>query len=102
MDPLAIILIAVTLLTFWLSQMVALMNMKDDAFPGKHDKILWVAVVLIGSFLGALAFLLWRTMRSGEAVSDVLAHEIGGLIGKDQNKDRADESHRQPTDRTDT
>lgn len=98
MDPLVIILIAVALLVFWLSQMVALMKMKDDAFPGKHDKILWVAALLVASVAGALAFLFWRTVRSGEAISDVLASEIGGLIRKDQNKDKPDDSHGQPTD----
>lgn len=93
MGILAIVLIAIALVVFWLSQMVGLMDMKDNEFPGKHDKILWFVALLIGSFAGALAFLLWRTMRSAEALSERLAGEIGGVIGRDQEQEKADENH---------
>ena len=91
---LVILIIAVVLLLFWLSQMVALMNMKDDEFPGGHDKILWFIAILIGSFAGALAFLLWRTVRSGEAFSERLASEIGALIKRRPEQGKADKNHR--------
>ena len=93
MGTLVVLLIVIAVLIFWLSQIVALMNMKDSEFPGRHDKILWLAAILIGSAAGALAFLLWRTMRSGEAVSDRLADEIGGLIRRDQEQKKPEENH---------
>lgn len=93
MGPLLLLLIATGFFIFWLSQIVALMNMKDSEFPGKHDKILWLGAILIASVAGALAFLLWRTMRSGEAVSDRLADEIGGLIRRGQRQKKPDENH---------
>ena len=83
-------LIVVALLLFWLSQLLALTNMKNDEFPGKHDKILWFVAVLVGSFAGWLAFLLWRTMRSGETMSERIAREICGLTGMDQEQEKSD------------
>ena len=41
---------------FWLIQMIDLMRASDGAFVGKHDKILWVAVLLLANFLGAFAY----------------------------------------------
>jgi hypothetical protein len=92
MGILFIVLIVIVLFMFWLSQMVALMSMKDDEFPGQHDKTLWFVAILIGSAAGALAFLLWRFIRTDDAMSDLIAEDIVGLIGKSREQEEADEN----------
>lgn len=87
MGELFLVLMSIFLFVFWLFQIVALMDMKDNEFPGRHDKVLWFIAVLLGSVVGALAFLLWRFMRSGETMSDRLADDIAGLIGKSREEE---------------
>lgn len=85
------VLIGMVLFVGWLWQLIVLMNMKDDEFPGKHDKTLWFVAVFVGSVVGALAFVVWRVVRSGEAASADLADEIGGVIGRSKERGAADE-----------
>jgi hypothetical protein len=50
------ITVAILLAIFWLVQMIDLMRSTDNAFVGKYDKVLWVAVLLAANVLGAFAF----------------------------------------------
>ena len=61
-------LVVVALLTFWLSQIMALMRMADDEFVGRYDKPLWAAILIFLSVLGAALFAYWRWQR--DAPSD--------------------------------
>ena len=93
MGKLAIVLIiASVLFIFWLSQMIALMSMKDEEFPGRHDKILWFIAVFGGFVGGALAFRLWRIKRFDEAVSRRLAGQIGDLTRRIQEQKKQGEN----------
>jgi hypothetical protein len=63
----ALLLLVLVILVFlcWVSQLLALMNMKDDAFPGRYDKPLWFVVIFMGSLLGAVIFWFWKRGRTG-------------------------------------
>ena len=46
---LALVLFAVGMvyLYLWISQLVQLMTLSCDDFPGRHDKILWVIIYIV-------------------------------------------------------
>lgn len=62
----------------WVHQFVTLMSMADDAFPGRHDKLVWVALMLLLPPAGMLAFRgyqrahLAAAPKGRTAVSDLL------------------------------
>ena len=60
--------IAIPLLIIWMRQILALMKMTDDQFPGKYDKALWLIVVFFGGILGAFIFCYSRPTK--KVVSD--------------------------------
>jgi hypothetical protein len=63
-------LVSLLLLVFWVYQFVLLMLLGDEDFPGRHDKILWVAVFVLLSVIAPFAFLWWKraclTMRADD------------------------------------
>jgi len=69
---------------FWLWQVVFLMCLSDDEFPGRFDKPLWVAILVFTFVLGALAFWFWKLNMMAERRADAMGHAIGGLIQKDR------------------
>lgn len=49
----------------WACQLLLLMSLKNEQFPGKYDKILWFIVVFFDFIPGALLFLYyWKTDHS--------------------------------------
>lgn len=58
MECLAVLLTLVSLLVllFWLLQFVRMMRMPDAAFPGRHDKILWLVTFLVIGVVAPFAF----------------------------------------------
>jgi hypothetical protein len=61
----------------WIVEFAQLMELRDEDFPGRHDKALWVAAFVFGNVLGAVAFFLWkrdRAFESREAVFLRVAH----------------------------
>jgi hypothetical protein len=46
--------------TFWLAQLLDLMRRRDDEFPARFDKPLWVAIILFLPILGAVAYSIWK------------------------------------------
>ena len=65
----ALVIGAMVLLIFWVVQLIALMSMTDDLFPGRNDKVLWFIVVFFGCALGALVFWLWKLVRLPDRVA---------------------------------
>jgi type VI protein secretion system component VasK len=51
----------------WIVEFAQLMELRDEDFPGRHDKALWVAAFVFGNVLGAAAFYLWKRDRAFEA-----------------------------------
>ena len=56
----------------WIVEFAQLMALRDEDFPGRHDKALWVAAFVFGNVLGAVAFFLWKRDRSFEATEALL------------------------------
>lgn len=58
-----VVILAILLVVFWISQLLSLMNMRDEQFAGRHDKVLWFIVVFFGTLLGAFVFWLWKVRK---------------------------------------
>ena len=58
----------------WVVEFAQLMAMRDDDFPGRHDKALWVAAFVFGNIFGVFAFFLWKRDRVFENREAVLLH----------------------------
>ena len=44
----------------WIHEIYVLMNAGDDAFPGRFDKVLWLALLLVAPPVGLLLFRSYR------------------------------------------
>lgn len=53
--------VGVVIAGVWFYQFVQLMLLSDSDFPGKHDKILWVAAFVLVFVLAPFAFLWWKS-----------------------------------------
>ena len=51
--------IVIALIALWIQQFAVLMRQPDSAFPGRFDKILWVAAFVVVFWLAPIAFKLW-------------------------------------------
>jgi len=62
MDLLVIIIpyVGLVIALVWIYQFIQLMLLSDADFPGKHDKILWVAAFVLVSPIAPFAFLWWK------------------------------------------
>ena len=58
-----LLLISIGCLLFWVSQLWTVVNMSDQDFNGRYDKLMWAMIILFGSILGAIMFALWRMMQ---------------------------------------
>jgi hypothetical protein len=56
----------------WIVEFAHLMALRDEDFPGRHDKALWVAAFVFGNVLGAVAFYLWKRDRSFKTTESLL------------------------------
>ena len=45
---------------FWIYQLWSVVSSDDADYPNRNDKLMWAMVVLFGSVLGALLFVLWK------------------------------------------
>lgn len=50
----------VLFLLFWSYQLVQLMLMPDEDFPGRFDKVTWGAIFILAMPLAPFVFLFWR------------------------------------------
>jgi len=51
---------AMLLLVMWIRELITLMGMGDEAFPGRYDKLLWFALLLLVPPIGVVTFALFR------------------------------------------
>ena len=58
----------------WVVEFAQLMAMRDEDFPGRYDKALWVAAFVFGNIFGVFAFFLWKRDRVSENREAVLMH----------------------------
>ena len=56
------LVVVLALAAFWVRQVLDLMGRRDDEFPGRLDKALWTAIILIGSLPGAFALWLFKLL----------------------------------------
>jgi hypothetical protein len=61
-----LIVVAVVIAGCWAHQFAHLMLVADDDFPGKYDKILWVAAFICAFFITPFAFAYWTSLRGEE------------------------------------
>jgi hypothetical protein len=65
------VVIGILLAIFWITQLLDLMSRKDDDFTGRYDKILWVAILLIGTVCGAVAYYIVRFIKEPKPFFDI-------------------------------
>jgi hypothetical protein len=68
----ALFILAIIFGLVWIVEFAQLMALRDEDFPGRHDKALWVAAFVFGNVLGAVAFFLWKRDRSFKATESLL------------------------------
>jgi hypothetical protein len=61
MQGILLLIVLLLLAGFWVMQFVQLMVLSDSDFPGRTDKILWVAAFLLIAPAAPFAFLLWKS-----------------------------------------
>jgi hypothetical protein len=52
--------VALLIALVWIYQFIQLMLLSDVDFPGRHDKILWVAAFVLAPPVAPFAFLWWK------------------------------------------
>jgi hypothetical protein len=62
-----VLLLGLVLVAFWVRQFVNLMSARDEDFPGRHDKVIWAAALLLTNLVGAAAFAVWARERTAAA-----------------------------------
>jgi hypothetical protein len=60
---LLLLIIALPLAFFWVTQFVQLMLLEDRLFPGKFDKAIWGAAFIVLWPLTPFAFRAWKSAR---------------------------------------
>lgn len=53
-----IVAVGFALFWFWFTCLQNLMNRRDDEFPGRYDKILWVVLLLSLNVVGAVLYMI--------------------------------------------
>ncbi len=66
-----LIFVLIFLEFFWLKQLIHLMMQKDDVFPGKYDKPLWVAILFFANIIGAYVYFITRTRLEPRQTADI-------------------------------
>lgn len=70
--PVLVVIGVFLVFIFWAHQLLTLMWMPDDAFPGRYDKLIWAGILIFTFVIGAIVFLIWRTRLEQIAVADQL------------------------------
>ena len=60
-----ILVLGIPFAILWLFQFIQLMRLRDDLFPGRFDKCLWVAAFIGGFYLAPIAFVFWKPSSVG-------------------------------------
>jgi hypothetical protein len=73
--PLIVIwLIALGALVFCLRQFLDLMSRRDDQFPGRYDKLIWAAAIILTNVLGAFAYWMFKSKPAPESNESLRRH----------------------------
>ncbi len=64
--------IALALALVWVFQFVHLMSLDDEAFPGQHTRLGWVAAFLVLWMIAPFAFMIWRRVAHRAQQQSVL------------------------------
>jgi hypothetical protein len=59
-----LIAIFIILEIFWFIQLLDLMARHDNIFPGRYDKLIWAAVLLISNVIGAFAYFITKSHKN--------------------------------------
>jgi len=70
-------LVLIFLFIFWIRQFFDLMARSDSTFPGKHDKLIWAAVILLTGIFGAFLSLIFKTQEGMIEITDSEKPQIG-------------------------
>ena len=63
--PIVILIVVLILFEiFWFIQLLELMARDDKSFPGRYDKPVWAAILLLGNVIGALAYLISKSHKN--------------------------------------
>ncbi len=57
---LAVVALVVAVVLAWVHEFVFLMRLGDEAFPGRQDKLVWAALMIVLPPIGLLAFWAFR------------------------------------------
>ena len=79
--------VGIVLLAFWLVELISLMNMTDDQFPGRFDKPTWAVILVFTLVLGAFAFWIWKIGTGADQRATAVAGEVVQLINKHASTD---------------
>ena len=60
------ILLILAVLLIWVAQLREIVLMRDEAFDGRNDKLIWFLIIFFGSIFGAIAFIRWKNGRLNE------------------------------------
>ena len=55
--------VVVAMVFFWVGEFVRLMRTAPSEFPGRHDRLVWITVMVLLLPIGALAFWTYRRTR---------------------------------------
>ena len=84
-----IVFVGIAMLVFWLYQVVSLMDMPDEAFPGRYDKIIWVVLLVLVPVLGAIAFAMWKPVVRDDREMDAAVSNVADSLNKSQTSTNA-------------
>ena len=62
----------------WVREIVQLMGLSDDVFPGRNDKALWLALIVLLPPIGVPAFSIFRRAYwpAGKPVADLITRDL--------------------------
>ncbi len=62
--PFFMIILGIPVALFWCYELIDLMTMEDEHFPGKSDKLIWAIGFALVPILAPFAFWYWRKKRA--------------------------------------
>lgn len=75
-----LVVMAVLALIFWFVPLLDLMKMTDESFPGRFDKPIWAAILILLPVLGSLLFVIWKWSRHADQESSAIAGQLEDVI----------------------
>lgn len=77
----ATVLLVVFFLRTWQREFLFLMDQRDDAFPGRHDKLIWAALLVTAAPIGLWFFRSYRRLHWPEPKPEPIhGHTVSDLF----------------------